>query len=84
MPSNDASRYLDRKDTNSFKVRYGNRKKILDRSTIQPGVVIGEGSVIATNALVGKWKNIPDGEVWGGLPAKCIKKNSERPELESE
>jgi len=54
------------------------------RSTIQPGVVIGEGSVIATNALVGKWKNIPDGEVWGGLPAKCIKKNSERPELESE
>ena len=54
------------------------------RSTIQPGVVIGEGSVIATNALVGKWKNIPDGEVWGGLPAKCINKNSERPELESE
>ena len=54
------------------------------RSTIQPGVIIGEGSVIATNALVGKWKNIPDGEVWGGLPSKCIKKNTERPELESE
>ena len=54
------------------------------RSTIQPGVVIGEGSVIATNALVGKWKKIPDGEVWGGLPAKCIKTNSDRPVLDDE
>ncbi len=54
------------------------------RSTIQPGVVIGEGSVIATNALVGKWKKIPDGEVWGGLPAKCIKNNSDRPALDDE
>jgi len=54
------------------------------RATIQPGVVIGEGSVIATNALVGKWKTIPDGEVWAGLPAKCIKKNSDRPSSESE
>ena len=54
------------------------------RSTIQPGVVIGEGSVIATNALVGKWKQIPDGEVWAGLPAKCIKKNSDRPSSEGE
>lgn len=54
------------------------------RSTIQPGVVIGVESVIATNALVGKWKNIPDGEVWGGLPAKRIKKDSERPELAEE
>jgi hypothetical protein len=54
------------------------------RATIQPGVTIGEGSVIATNALVGKWKEIPDGEVWGGLPAKCIKKNSDRPNLDDE
>ena len=54
------------------------------RATIQPGVVIGVDSVIATNALVGKWKAIPDGEVWAGLPAKCIKKNSDRPEMENE
>ena len=47
-------------------------------TTIQPGVTIGEGSVIATNGLVGKWKNIPPGEVWAGLPAKCIKKSSSR------
>jgi carbonic anhydrase/acetyltransferase-like protein (isoleucine patch superfamily) len=37
--------------------------------------------VIATNALVAKWKIVPDGEVWGGLPAKCIRKNSDRPSL---
>ena len=54
------------------------------RATIQPGVIIGEGSVIATNGLVGKWKKIPDGEVWGGLPAKCIKTNSDRPVLDDE
>lgn len=54
------------------------------RATIQPGVVIGEGSVIATNALVGKWKTIPDREVWAGLPAKCIKKNSDRPSSEEQ
>ena len=47
-------------------------------TTIQPGVTVGEGAVIATNALVGKWKNIPAGEVWGGLPAKLIKKSSKR------
>ena len=54
------------------------------RSTIQPGVVVGEQAVVATNALVAKWKRIPDGEVWGGLPAKCIRKNSDRPDLVEE
>ena len=54
------------------------------RTTIQPGCVIGEGAVIATNALVGKWKHVPAGEVWAGLPAKCINKNSERPESAEE
>ena len=51
-------------------------------TTIQPGVTIGEGSVIATNGLVGKWKNIPPGEVWAGLPAKCIKNSSSRNDIE--
>ena len=38
----------------------------------------GFGIAIATNGLVGKWKNIPAGEVWAGLPVKQIKKSSER------
>jgi len=47
-------------------------------TTIQPGVKIGAGAVIATNGLVGKWKNIPAGEVWAGLPAKKINGSSNR------
>ena len=51
-------------------------------STIQPGVRIGKGAVIATNGLVGKWKDIPDGEVWAGLPVKKIKESSKRKGIE--
>ena len=51
-------------------------------TTIQPGVRIGKGAVIATNGLVGKWKDIPDGEVWAGLPVKKIKESSKRKGLE--
>ena len=48
------------------------------RVTIQPGVTIGKGAVIGTSGLVGKYKTIPAGEVWAGLPVKCIKKSSDR------
>ena len=51
-------------------------------STIQPGVRIGKGAVIATNGLVGKWKDSPDGEVWAGLPVKKIKESSKRKGIE--
>ena len=47
-------------------------------TTIQPGVTVGEGAVIATNGFVGKWKNIPAGEVWAGLPVKLLKESSDR------
>jgi len=47
-------------------------------TTIQPGVTVGEGAVIATNGLVGKWNNIPAGEVWAGLPVKLLKESSDR------
>ena len=53
-------------------------------TTIQPGVNIGEGAVVATNGLVGKWKNIPAGEVWAGLPVKRINKSSSRSVIEDE
>ena len=48
------------------------------RVTIQPGVTVGKGAVIGTSGLVGKYKTIPAGEVWAGLPVKCIKKSSDR------
>ena len=41
---------------------------------INPGCVIGDGSVIASRAIVPKYTKVPSGEVWGGIPAKFIKK----------
>ena len=40
--------------------------------TILKGVTIGNGAVIAAGAVVNR--DIPAYEVWGGVPAKCIKR----------
>lgn len=40
--------------------------------TILKGVLVDDGSVIAANSVVNK--NIPKNELWGGCPAKFIKK----------
>ncbi|MFA4826844.1 MAG: acyltransferase [Candidatus Shapirobacteria bacterium] len=40
------------------------------RAIILPGVTIGRGAVVAAGAVV--TKDIPDFEVWGGVPAKKI------------
>ena len=37
-----------------------------------PGVSIGDDCIIATGAVV--TKNIPSGEIWGGVPAHFIEK----------
>ena len=36
------------------------------------GVTIGDGAVVAAGAVV--TKDVPSFEVWGGIPAKCIRK----------
>ena len=41
-------------------------------STIMGGVTIGEGSIIAAGSLVNK--NVPKNTIYGGIPAKEIKK----------
>lgn len=40
-------------------------------STIRSGVTIGENSIVAMNSFVNK--DVPDNELWGGVPAKKIK-----------
>ena len=43
-------------------------------STLLDGVVVGEGAIVAAGSLVLKNTQIGPYEVWGGVPAKFIKK----------
>ena len=58
-------------------VRIGNGALIGGDSIVQPGCTIGNGAVVASRAVVPKWTEIPAGEVWGGIPARFIKKKGE-------
>jgi len=50
--------------------------RIAARVTVMPGVTIGENAVVGANSLV--TKDIPEGELWFGQPARFIKKVSKR------
>ena len=43
-------------------------------SIILKGVTIGKNSIVAAGSVV--TKSIPDGEIWGGNPAKYLKRNN--------
>jgi len=69
--------YNDEHDINSPKfgnsfgsVEIGDYVFIGPRAIILPGTKIGKGAIVAAGAVV--TKNIPDYEVWGGVPAKKI------------
>jgi serine acetyltransferase len=49
-------------------------------AVIYPGVTIGEGAVIAANAVVRSGSQIAAGELWGGVPAKCLRSTTTPPE----
>ena len=59
-------------DSKKGKVVLKKNCKIGTHSTIMPGITIGENSVIAAYSFV--TKNIPDNEIWSGVPAKFKKK----------
>lgn len=52
------------------RINVGDNCFIGARSVILPNVTIGNNSIVAAGAVVSK--NIPSGEVWGGVPAKFI------------
>lgn len=51
-------------------IKIGNNNFLGARTIINPGVSIGDNCVIAAGSIV--TKNIPSGEVWGGVPARRI------------
>ncbi|MHB8632957.1 MAG: acyltransferase [Thermoplasmatota archaeon] len=40
--------------------------------TLLPGVTIGDGAVVGAMSLV--TRDVPPGEFWGGVPARCLRK----------
>jgi len=46
--------------------------KIGSHSTIMPGITIGKNSIVAAYSFVNQ--NVPQNEMWGGIPIKFIKK----------
>lgn len=52
------------------KITVGNNVFIGINSTILPGVTIGDNCIVGAGSLV--TKDIPSGEVWGGVPAHFI------------
>lgn len=69
----------DPKFTASFKpINIGHHCWIGTGATVLQGVTIGDGAVVAAGAVV--TKSIPPFEVWGGVPAKFIRKRN--PEID--
>jgi acetyltransferase-like isoleucine patch superfamily enzyme/coenzyme F420-reducing hydrogenase beta subunit len=60
---------------NHAPVKIENHVWIASGATIMPGVTIGEGSVIASNAVV--TKDVPARSMIAGVPAKVVKENIE-------
>ena len=56
------------------KVKIGSRCLVGTHAQVNPGCVIGDGAVIASRAVLPKHTEVPPGEVWGGIPAKCIRR----------
>lgn len=61
---------IDANEVKYGKIVIGDNCNISWNTIIMPDVVIGNNCVIAAGAVV--TKNIPDGEVWGGVPARFI------------
>lgn len=55
-----------------YPVRIGHRVTIGARAVVLAGCEIGDDAVVAIGAVVKKGTRIGPGEIWGGIPARCI------------
>lgn len=56
------------------RIHIGDNVTIGAQATVLAGVVIEDNALVATGAVVTKGTHIKAGEVWGGVPAKCLQK----------
>jgi len=61
----------------SAPIKIGARATIGGSSYVSMGCVIGEGAVVEPMSYVAHFTNIPAGETWGGIPARCLRKRDE-------
>lgn len=54
------------------RVKIGSRVTVGLMAVIFPGVEVGDGAMIAANAILPKGTQVGPGEIWGGVPAKKI------------
>ena len=55
-------------------IRIGNNVTIGATAVVMSDVVIGDGAIVSAGAIVNKGTRIGPGEVWGGVPARCLDK----------
>jgi acetyltransferase-like isoleucine patch superfamily enzyme len=62
-------------DKKSRKVILKNNSCVGANSVIMPGVTIGANSIVGANSLV--TREVPENEIWGGSPARFLKKRAD-------
>jgi acetyltransferase-like isoleucine patch superfamily enzyme len=62
----------ERGDLVTERVKIGSRVTVGLMAVILPGVEIGDGAMIAANAILRKGTKVAPGEIWGGVPAARV------------
>jgi acetyltransferase-like isoleucine patch superfamily enzyme len=73
-------RLIEGKRLAHYMIRIGNNVTIGAHAVILCDVTIGDNAIVAANALVLKGTRIGPGEVWGGVPARLLRRNIAEPE----
>ncbi len=55
-------------------IRIGDDVTIGAKAVIMPGVMIENGAIVAVGAVVPKGTHIGPRELWGGVPARCLRR----------
>jgi hypothetical protein len=65
---------IEREKLAHARISIGSHVTIGAHAVVLSGVSIGDGAIVATGAVVSKGTQIGTGEVWGGVPAKLLRK----------